>query len=503
MPIDRAALHSPTSQRATRPQNKTTSPYTRVSQAADQPGKIVTRRSSNQNLVKSKSLGTTSTSRNVSGLVTPPPLPRTPEHRHVHELTEKTTRVAISHSPTTPDTPPATPPSQHNKENRRRVATRRSMGSLNAKDTSPYKKEVWKSPGKGAEIPDILENAFIIRYPTAAITSKRDKTQKQPPWLPSSHYAQIPELPPWPVSRVVSLQSFEKRLRKALPKLTISTMDPNAQYVGFAEIGTGVNGSVVRASLQSNPSVLIAIKRCRIDADKEYRAAIVRELRIMSSGSPHVIRLREITLWNNQVWMVMDLMRCSVFAILLKQGIPENYTIYLARGCLLALMWMHSQGFIHRDVKCENLLIGLDGELKLADFGLATRADTLNCERLGTTRWMAPEVVAEEAYDHRVDLWSLGITIIEMMDRVPPHYLVKEDKEVFKRIVHEGAPTFLYAFPTTYTRGLVAWLLHKDADERPDARDVLEELDAHIERSLIQCAKAQQMLHFLNVTLGR
>lgn len=109
----------------------------------------------------------------------------------------------------------------------------------------------------------------------------------------------------------------------------------------------------------------------------------------------------------------------------------------------------------------------------LADFGLAARLASGNRDRLGTTKWMAPEVIREEIYDEKIDLWSLGITVIEMMDRVPPHYLIKDEEELFDIIATEPGPTFTYSYPSMYMRGLVAWLLDEEPSTRPSAKDVL------------------------------
>jgi serine/threonine protein kinase len=86
---------------------------------------------------------------------------------------------------------------------------------------------------------------------------------------------------------------------------------------------------------------------------------------------------------------------------------------------------------------------------------------------------MAPEVIREQPYNEKIDMWSLGITIIEMMDRVPPHYLIKDEIELFSTILNEPSPTFTYSFPTMYMRGLVAWLLDEQPPTRPTAREVL------------------------------
>ncbi|ORE11195.1 kinase-like protein [Rhizopus microsporus var. microsporus] len=362
-------------------------------------------------------------------------------------------------------------------------------------------KEVWRPPGY-YEIPNVFgpdcflkpepnpKKTFTLReYPDKPITNK--------PWYPVGPTTEIPQLPPL----IRSENEFERKVRKALPKIPVSTLDPKNKYTGFKEVGTGVNGAVVRATHKYKKNLHLAIKRCRLDPDREYKAAIIRELRIMSSGHSNLIRLREVTLWRDDVWMAMDLMRCSVFAVLCQRGIPEEHTIHIACEALKGLNYLHSKGFIHRDIKCENLLLGWNGEVKLADFGLATRTTRRNRDRLGTSKWMAPEVIREQYYSEKIDMWSLGITIIEMMDRVPPHYLIKDEMELFSVILHEPSPTFTYSYPTMYMRGLVAWLLDEQPATRPSAKDVLSEIEAHVQSRLLKCSTSNELARFVNHVL--
>ncbi|KAL1933214.1 hypothetical protein VTP01DRAFT_7304 [Rhizomucor pusillus] len=365
-------------------------------------------------------------------------------------------------------------------------------------------KEAWRPPGF-YQIPDILGNAFLKPEPYIPAEKTYSLRQSNPskniskrPWIPVGPQSEIPQPPPL-VAKAENL--FERRIRKALPKIQVSSLDPNNKYTDFKEIGTGVNGSVVRATHRYKKKLLLAIKRCRLDPDREYRAAIIRELRIMATGHPNLIKLREVSIWRDDVWIAMDLMRCSVFAVLCQRGIPEEYAIYITSETLKALAYLHGKGFIHRDVKCENLLLGWNGEVKLADFGLATRTNRKNYERLGTSKWMAPEVIREQYYDEKIDMWSLGITVIEMMDRVPPHYLIKDEMELFATILDEPSPTFTYSYPTMYMRGLVAWLLDENPNTRPSAQEVLMEVDAHVQNRLLRCATVHETCRFLNHVL--
>ncbi|KAI8971236.1 kinase-like domain-containing protein [Pilobolus umbonatus] len=358
--------------------------------------------------------------------------------------------------------------------------------------------KVWRSPGY-YEIPNVFGiDCFLKPEPMPEKTYRLRTVNLQKhiskhPWRSASPYSEIPQLPPL----IRTENEFERRIRKSLPKVPISSLDPRNKYGGFKEIGTGVNGAVIRVNHRYKKNTFLAIKRCHLDPDREYRAAIIRELCIMAMGHINLIRLREVSLWKQDIWMAMDLQRCSVFAVLCKRDIPENYAVYITCETLKGLIYLHSKSYIHRDIKCENLLLGWNGEVKLADFGLATRTTKKNRERLGTSKWMAPEVIQEQYYNEKIDMWSLGITIIEMMDRVPPHYLIKNDEELFPAILGEPNPTFTYSYPTMYMRGLVAWLLDLNPVTRPSAADVLQEIEAHIHGRLLQCAHPNDMNRFV------
>ena len=119
---------------------------------------------------------------------------------------------------------------------------------------------------------------------------------------------------------------------------------------------------------------------------------------------------------------------------------PENLVgIYMSQ-VLHGLLYLHEQGVIHRDIKGANILTTKQGLVKLADFGVATRTNTFHeSSVVGTPYWMAPEVIELSGATTASDIWSLGCTVIELLDGKPPYHKLQPMHALF-RIVNDDHP---------------------------------------------------------------
>ncbi|XP_076315630.1 serine/threonine-protein kinase PAK 2-like [Tachypleus tridentatus] len=125
-----------------------------------------------------------------------------------------------------------------------------------------------------------------------------------------------------------------------------------------------------------------------------------------------------------------------------KTCLCENEISVVCKEVLKGIEFLHTNNVIHRDIKSSNILLGKDYSIKLADFGLCAKISPKQNKRtsvVGTRQWMAPEIIIGKMYGPEVDIWSLGITVIEMIDGQPPYYDENSDM-IYNLILTNGKP---------------------------------------------------------------
>jgi len=187
----------------------------------------------------------------------------------------------------------------------------------------------------------------------------------------------------------------------------------------------------------SNTEKKVAIKIMDLESVSANFEDILQEVRVMRlSDDPNILRCHCCFVQQDQLWLVTQLMdKGSCLRVLgltnsigLGNGMTEECFSYILRETLQGLAYLHSNGHIHRDIKSGNILLDSEGRVRLADFGVSgwtvargQRQDTVTTF-VGTPCYMAPEVMEQaKGYDNKADIWSLGITALEMAKGSAPY----------------------------------------------------------------------------------
>ncbi|XP_074410196.1 serine/threonine-protein kinase TAO3 isoform X1 [Zonotrichia albicollis] len=254
--------------------------------------------------------------------------------------------------------------------------------------------------------------------------------------------------------------------------------DPEEIFVGLHEIGHGSFGAVYFAT-NSHTNEVVAVKKMSYSGKQtnEKWQDIIKEVKFLQQlKHPNTIEYKGCYLKEHTAWLVMEYCLGSASDLLEvhKKPLQEVEIAAITHGALQGLAYLHSHCRIHRDIKAGNILLTEPGQVKLADFGSASIVSPAN-SFVGTPYWMAPEVILamdEGQYDGKVDVWSLGITCIELAERKPPLFNMNAMSALY-HIAQNDSPRLQSNEWTDSFRGFVDYCLQKIPQERPSSTDLL------------------------------
>ncbi|GBP08297.1 hypothetical protein EVAR_78778_1 [Eumeta japonica] len=329
------------------------------------------------------------------------------------------------------------------------------------------------------------EGAF---HNQGTINSPKPGSVRRPRPPPMFSNTDIPVYPP----RSSQTTETENRLRevyKVSGKLNVEGKEyrsriDDLQHLG--ELGSGTCGHVVKM-LHKPSGAVIAVKQMRRSGNSEETKRILMDLDVVvrSHDCPYIVRCLGCFVTDTDVWICMELM-ASCFDKLLKRlgtPIPEPILGKVTVATVNALSYLKDRhGVIHRDVKPSNILLDVQGNVKLCDFGISGRLvdSKANTRSAGCAAYMAPERIdppdpSRPDYDIRADVWSLGISLVELATGVFPYKDCQNDFEVLSKVISEDPPKLPENNDfTPEFQSFVSQCLTKNYKQRPKYAKLLE-----------------------------
>ncbi|KAM4643462.1 serine/threonine-protein kinase PAK 4 isoform 1-T2 [Amazona ochrocephala] len=345
-------------------------------------------------------------------------------------------------------------------------------------------------PGPQAEHRPGRPQDLASNGPTSASRAPARSPQEPPPHPHLTPHASEPQLarqpPPGPTAAPAppaagapqrEPQRVSHEQFRAALQMVVDPGDPRAYLDNFIKIGEGSTGVVCIATVRSSGK-LVAVKK--MDLRKQQRRELLFNEVVIMRDYQHenVVEMYNSYLVGDELWVVMEFLEGGALTdIVTHTRMSEEQIAAVCLAVLKALSVLHAQGVIHRDIKSDSILLTHDGRVKLSDFGFCAQVNKEVPRRkslVGTPYWMAPELISRLPYGPEVDIWSLGVMVIEMVDGEPPYFnepplkamkMIRDNLPPKLKNIHKVSPSL---------KGFLDRMLVRDPGHRATATELLK-----------------------------
>ncbi|KAM8853912.1 serine/threonine-protein kinase PAK 4 isoform 1-T2 [Synchiropus picturatus] len=338
------------------------------------------------------------------------------------------------------------------------------------------------APQRGSSKPPVSHpHPHHKSHPTLAPESSQHPHTPHPnvpaPRPPVPSGPQMSGAPPQTRSPQREPQRVSHEQFRAALQMVVDPGDPRTYLDHYIKIGEGSTGIVCIATVKTTGK-LVAVKK--MDLRKQQRRELLfNEVVIMRDyHHENVVEMYNSYLVGDELWVVMEFLEGGALTdIVTHTRMNEEQIATVCLSVLKALSVLHTQGVIHRDIKSDSILLTHDGRVKLSDFGFCAQVSKEVQRRkslVGTPYWMAPELISRLPYGQEVDIWSLGIMVIEMVDGEPPYFNEAPLKAM--KMIRDNLPPKLKNLHkvSPLLKGFLDRMLVRDPAQRATASELLK-----------------------------